>query len=58
VPDLNPIERVFAKLKTLLRKDPERTIDGLCKRLGSLLDLFKPEECANCLTAAGYGESL
>lgn len=57
-PDLNPIEMVFAKLKTLLRKDPERTIDGLWRRIGVLLDRFKPDECANYLTAAGYGESL
>lgn len=57
-PDLNPIEMVFAKLKTLLRKDPERTIDGLWRRIGVLLDRFKPNECANYLRAAGYGESL
>jgi hypothetical protein len=28
-PDMNPIEMVFAKLKTLLRQVPERTRDGL-----------------------------
>ena len=26
-PDLNPIEQVFAKLKTLLRKSEERTVE-------------------------------
>ena len=28
-PDLNPIEQVFAKLKTLLRKPAKRTVDAL-----------------------------
>src|SRR5215217_6219307 len=31
-PDFNPIENAFAKLKALLRKAAERTIEGLCIR--------------------------
>jgi transposase len=31
-PDLNPIEQVFAKLKTLLRKAAERTVEATWKR--------------------------
>jgi transposase len=57
-PDLNPIEMAFAKLKTLLRQASERTIDGLWRRIGELLDHFTPDECANYLQAAGYGDSL
>jgi len=57
-PDMNPIEMAFAKLKTLLRRDPERTRDGLWRRIGELLDHFTPDECANYFTAAGYGDSL
>jgi transposase len=57
-PDLNPIEMVFAKLKTLLRQAPQRTRDGLWRRIGELIDHFRPDECANYLCAAGYGESL
>ena len=53
-PDLNPIEQVFSKLKTLLRKADERSVEATWKRIGSLLDEFKPEECGNYLTAAGY----
>jgi transposase len=53
-PDLNPIEQVFAKLKTLLRKAEERTVDGLWRRIGGLLDTFTPGECANYLQNAGY----
>ena len=37
-PDLNPIEQVFAKLKTLLRKADERTTEAVWRRIGSLLD--------------------
>ncbi len=51
---LNPIEQVFAKLKTLLRKAGERTIEATWKRIGTLLGEFAPDECANYLTNAGY----
>src|SRR6185437_9246141 len=55
-PDMNPIELALAKLKTLLRQTPERTHDGLWRRIGELLDRFTPGECANYFTAAGYRE--
>jgi transposase len=53
-PDFNPIENAFAKLKTLLRKAGERTLEGLWTAIGRLLDAFTPSECANYLAAAGY----
>jgi len=53
-PDLNPIEQVFAKLKTLLRKADERTVEATWQRIGSLLSRFSPTECANYLINAGY----
>lgn len=53
-PDLNPIENAFAKLKALLRKAAERTVDGLWRRIGLLLDAFTTRECANYFAAAGY----
>jgi transposase len=56
-PDLNPIEQVFAKLKTLLRKADERTIEATWQRIGSLLDCFTPAECANYLKNSGYASS-
>jgi transposase len=52
-PDFNPIENAFAKLKALLRKAAERTIQGLWAAIGRLLDLFTPAECANYFAAAG-----
>jgi len=54
-PDLNPIEMAFAKLKALLRKAAERTIDGLCRRIGLIIRSFTPQECANFFEHAGYG---
>ena len=53
-PDLNPIEMMFAKLKTLARKAEERTVEDTWKRIGSLLDAFSAQECANYLRHAGY----
>jgi transposase len=53
-PDLNPIEQVFAKLKTLLRRAAERSVEATWRRIGSLLDAFTPNECANYLANAGY----
>jgi transposase len=53
-PDLNPIEQAFAKLKALLRKAAERTVDGLWTTIGRLVDTVTPAECANYFTACGY----
>ena len=52
-PDLNPIEQVFAKLKTL-RKAAERTVEATWQRIGALLNCFTPQECANHIRNAGY----
>jgi transposase len=53
-PDFNPIEQLFAKLKALLRKAAERSVDGLWSRIASLLNAFTPDECANYFRNAGY----
>jgi transposase len=53
-PDFNPIENAFAKLKALLRRAAERTVEGLWRLIGQLIDTFTPPECANYFTAAGY----
>jgi transposase len=54
-PDLNPIEQVFAKLKHLLRKAAERSVETTWRRIGTLLNAFPPHECANYLRNSGYG---
>ena len=53
-PDLNPIELLFSKLKSLLRKHAERTIDSLWTRIGKLVTEFSPDECRNYLKHCGY----
>lgn len=56
-PDLNPIEQVFAKLKTLLRKAAERNAEATWRRIGQLLDRFTPSECAAYIKNAGYASA-
>ena len=56
-PDLNPIEQVFAKLKTLLRKADPRSVEATWRQIGSLLDAFPPNECANYLRNSGYASA-
>ena len=56
-PDLNPIEMVFAKLKTLLRRADERSVAAVWHRIGSLLHQFSPTECARYISHAGYDQS-
>ena len=56
-PDLNPIEQVFAKLKTLLRKADERTVEATWNRIGQLLEVFTPQECANYFANSGYAST-
>jgi transposase len=56
-PDLNPIEPAFAKLKAHLRKAQERSIDHLWRRIGFLLDIFKPADCAAFFLNAGYARA-
>ena len=53
-PDLNPIEKLFAKLKILLRKAAKRTTDTLWEHIGQLLSTFSPGECTNYLASSGY----
>ena len=54
-PDLNPIEQLFAKLKALLRKAAERTIQALWAAIGRLLDDLPGDDCSHYLAHAGYG---
>lgn len=53
-PDLNPIEKMFSKLKALLRKAAKRTMDSLWTEIGRVLELFTPNECSNYFVSCGY----
>jgi len=53
-PDLNPIEQVFAKFKTALRKAAARTVARLWNEIAKTLRTFSPQECAAYLKHCGY----
>jgi transposase len=53
-PDLNPIEKLFAKLKALLRKAAKRSVDALWDEIGELLNTISSTECANYFASSGY----
>lgn len=53
-PDLNPLEKLFAKLTALLRKAAKRTVNALWTEIGHLLNAFSPQECRNYFKASGY----
>ncbi len=53
-PDFNPIEKAFAKLKALLRKAAERTVDSLWAAIGNLSGHITPAECRNDFISCGY----
>jgi transposase len=56
-PDLNPIEQVFAKLKTLLRRAEARSRESLWQSIGDSLDRYTPQECKNYFKNCGYGQT-
>jgi transposase len=56
-PDFNPIEQLFAKLKALLRKAAERSVESLWNRIACLLNALPPDECANYFHNSGYASS-
>jgi transposase len=53
-PDLNPIEQVFAKFKTLLREVGARTHEAISDACGEILRQYPPAECAAYFKNAGY----
>ena len=53
-PDLNPIEQLFAKFKTLPRKVGARTYEAISAACGEILKRFPASECAGYLRNARY----
>src|SRR5215471_10394169 len=53
-PDLNPIEQLFARLKSLLRKMKARTVEQLWRAIASFLKGVSKEECKAYLANSGY----
>jgi transposase len=53
-PDMNPIEKLFSKLKTLLRKAAKRSAEDLWTEIGELLNTVTTNECTNYFASCGY----
>ena len=53
-PDLNPIEKIWAKVKAWLRKVAARTTEALWAAIGEALAAVTPEDCRGCIAACGY----
>lgn len=53
-PDLNPIEMMWSKVKSILRKMKERTVDGLIAAVKQAIDQVTPEDCLGWFHKAGY----
>lgn len=53
-PDMNAIEQVFAKIKTLIRKADARSEEELNTEIAKLLPRIPSNECANYFRNAGY----
>jgi transposase len=53
-PGFNPIENAFSKLKAMLRKAAERSVESLWNTIGRIIDTFTATKCANYFAAAGY----
>ena len=55
-PDLNPIEKFFAKLKHWLRKAARRTVEAVCNAIADILPRTSSAECSNYFAQAGYAQ--
>ena len=53
-PDLNPIEKLWSKVKAWLRRVGARTLDGLLHAVGDALNAVRPDECLNYFISCGY----
>ena len=53
-PDLNPIEKVWSKLKALVRKAKARTREALWEAIAKALEAITPQDCQGCFAFCGY----
>ena len=57
-PDFNPIEQLFAQMKSALRKAAARTLEALWTAVAEAIHQIKPEQCRNYLLHSGYRHSI
>jgi transposase len=55
-PDLNPIEKLWSKVKAWLRRVGAKTFDTLTATIGDALRAVQPNECSNYFNSCGYGD--
>ena len=53
-PDLNPIENMWSKVKSILRTSAQRSCDGLVHAIGSAFDKVTPADLHGWFTHCGY----
>ena len=53
-PDLNPIEKMWSKVKTWLRRVAARTVEGLIQAIGEVLRAVDADECRAYFRSCGY----
>lgn len=55
-PDLNPIEKLWSKVKAWLRRVMATTFDGVVGAIAEALRAVAPAECTAYFRACGYGQ--
>ncbi len=53
-PDMNPIEKMWSKVKTWLRRIAARTVEGVIRAVGDALRAVCEEECRAYFKSCGY----
>jgi transposase len=53
-PDFNPVEKLFSKLKALLRKAAKRSVDALWNEICELLNAITQDECSSYFASCRY----
>ena len=53
-PDLNPIEKLWSKVKAFLRKFKARTLDALPNAIQCAFQTVSPSDCSGWLHSCGY----
>lgn len=53
-PDLNPIEKLWSKVKSFLRKFKARTLDALPNAIRQAFQMISPSDCSGWFRSCGY----
>ena len=53
-PDLNPIEKLWSKVKSFLRKFKARTLDALPNAIQCAFQIVSPSDCSGWFHSCGY----